>query len=230
MPLPRRRHLICLVTDRGRLSPGMPGKGSLDRLVALTGAAVRAGVDLIQIRERDLETRDLFMLVERCVAETAGTASRILVNDRTDVALAAGAAGVHLRSDSIDAAATRRLVLPDFIVGRSVHSPADAVVGARERGADYLVLGTMFPSGSKPAGHVLTGLDGLRRTSEASALPVLAIGGITVERARDVVGAGAAGIAAIGLFIPPQGGRLDRHLEECVGRLRAVFDTCGLVT
>lgn len=230
MPLACRHNLICLVTDRRRLAPNADGRNGCDRLVNLVGAASRAGVDLIQIRERDLEARDLSKLVEKCMVEVEGTGSRILVNDRTDVAVTAAADGVHLRSDSIDASSVRSLVPPGFVVGRSIHTAAEAVGVARQGSLDYLILGTIFPSPSKTPAHPLTSLDELRRASAGGSVPVLAIGGITLERAEEVVKAGAAGVAAIGLFIPPSGCAFDRHLETCVARLRGVFDTCGALT
>ena len=229
MPLARRRDLICLVTDRRRLSRA-PGGASPDQVVAQVRAAGRAGVDLIQIRERDLPARDLVALVRRCVAETAGKAVQILVNDRIDVAMAAGAAGVHLRADSIDAVAARTLVPPDGIVGRSVHTAAESGSAAARGGVDYLLLGTILPSASKTAGHALIPLDEVRQAAAGSAVPLLAIGGITLDGAEAVVRAGAAGVAAIGLFIPPPGGDVESHLAMCVARLRAVFDTCRAVT
>jgi thiamine-phosphate pyrophosphorylase len=230
MPLLGRHNLICLVTDRRRLAPNAGGWTSCDRLVNLVGAAAHAGVDLIQIRERDLEARDLSQLVEKCLAEAEGTGSRILVNDRTDVAVAASADGVHLRSDSVDASSVRSLVPPDWVLGRSVHTAAEALAVARQGSLDYLILGAMFPSASKTPAHPLTSLGELRQASAGGSVPVLAIGGITFERAEEVVRAGAAGVAAIGLFIPPPGCAFDRHLETCVARLRGVFDTCGALT
>ena len=99
--------MICLVTDRRRLSTG---EDAADRLVDLVAAAARAGIDLIQIRERDLDARRLVALVKRCVAAARGTSTKVLVNDRADVADAAGAHGVHLRGDSIAATAIRSLL------------------------------------------------------------------------------------------------------------------------
>jgi thiamine-phosphate diphosphorylase len=230
MPLVGRHNLICLVTDRRRLAPNADGRNGCDRLVKLVGAAAHAGVDLIQIRERDLEARDLSNLVEKCMADAEGTDSRILVNDRTDVAVAAAADGVHLRSDSVDASSVRSLVPPDFVLGRSVHTASEAVAVARQGSLDYLILGTMFPSASKTEGHPLTSLDELRQASAGVSVPVLAIGGMTFERAEAVLKAGAAGVAAIGLFIPSQGCAFDLHLETCVARLRGMFDTCGALT
>lgn len=230
MPLIVRHNLVCLVTDRRRLAPNADGRNSCDRLVHLVGAAAHAGVDLIQIRERDLEARDLSNLAEKCMAEAEGTGSRILINDRTDVAVAATADGVHLRSDSVDATSVRRLAPPDFVLGRSVHTAAEAVAAARQGSLDYLILGAIFPSASKTPAHPLTSLDELRLAAAGGSVPVLAIGGISLERAGEVVKAGAAGVAAIGLFIPPPGCDFDRHMETCVARLRGVFDTCGALT
>jgi thiamine-phosphate pyrophosphorylase len=223
------RNRICLVTDRQRLSPGAGDEQALDRMVRLVEAAVHAGVDLIQIRERDLHTRDLMTLAVRCVVVAGGTGAKIVLNDRVDVALAAEADGVHLRSDSLEAALVRRLVQPGSIVGRSVHAAEEARGVAGRGGVDYLIFGTVFSSASKAGPHALSGLDELARACAAAPVPVLAIGGIVPERAEVVARAGAGGIAGIGLFIPPPGASFDRHLESTVANLRRAFDTCGAV-
>jgi thiamine-phosphate diphosphorylase len=186
-------------------------------------------VDLIQIRERDLEARELTALVRQCVAAAQGTAARIVVNDRADVAMTAGAHGVHLRTDSIDASRVRKLLPSGFIVGRSVHGVEDATLAAGSGGLDYLILGTMFPTASKKSPHRLTRMAGLAALSARIPIPILAIGGITVARAEDVTRAGAAGIAAIGLFIPPTGVSIETHLHTRVAEIRRAFDTCGAV-
>ena len=224
MALSRMRYLICLVTDRRRLSESSPSLS----LVDLVGAAARVGVDLIQIRERDLEARALTALVRQCVAAVNGTSASIVVNDRADVAMAACAHGVHLRTDSIDAPRVRELLPADFIVGRSVHGVEDATLAARSGGLDYLILGTMFPTASKDLPHRLTTMTGLAAVSAHIPIPVLAIGGITVARTEDVARAGA-GVAAIGLFIPPAGASIETHLHARVTEIRRAFDTCGAV-
>ncbi len=165
-------------------------------------AAVRARVDLIQIREPDLPDRALLDLVRCAVDAARGTGSRILVNDRFDVALAAGADGVHLRSSSAPARLMRRHLPPGFLLGRSVHGAAEAARVAAGGGVDYLTLGTVFPSASK-AGRAPCGVDALAETTRMVRLPVLAIGGVTVDNLREVLDAGAAGAAAIGLFAEP---------------------------
>ena len=131
-----------------------------------------------------------------------GTRSLILVNERFDVALAAGAAGVHLRGSSAPAPAVRRHLPPGFLVGRSVHGAEEAARVAAAGGVDYLTLGTVYASASKP-GRRPCGADALAAVARAVRLPVLAIGGVTVDNMREVLDAGAAGAAAIGLFAEP---------------------------
>ncbi|HJZ71700.1 MAG TPA: thiamine phosphate synthase [Vicinamibacterales bacterium] len=189
---------ICLVTDRRRLvRGGADGVDARQCLLEQVRCAVGAGVDLIQVRERDLEAGALAALVTDLLAITRRTPTRIVVNDRLDVALAAGADGVHLRADSMSVADARRLAPAGFLVGRSVHGAGEAAAAAD---ADYLIAGTVFPSRSKDPSHRLLGLDGLRAIVSASVAPVLAIGGVTAEHLDAIAAAGAAGIAAIGLF------------------------------
>ena len=219
--------MICLVTDRRRLSTGTD---AADRLVELVEAAVRAGVDLVQIRERDLDARALVALVTRCLATAEGTGTKVLVNDRADVAAATGAAGVHLRGDSIGVHAARSLLGDGAVIGRSVHSAHEARLASRA-GVDYLIFGTLFQTASKDDGHPVATFDQLREACDAApGVPVLAIGGITVERAAGLARCGAAGIAAIGLFVPPPGVSADRHLRAVTAALRRSFDTCEAVT
>ena len=217
--------MICLVTDRRRLSTG---PDAIDRLVELVGAAASAGVDLIQVRERDLEGRDLAGLVSRCIAAADRSATKVLVNDRIDIAAATGAHGVHLRGDSVSVAAARSLLGEQALVGRSVHTIDEAAAAAN--GADYLIFGALFQTASKDAGHPTASLDDLRSACRvASGVPILAIGGMTVPRASEVARAGAAGLAGIGIFVPPPGVSADRHLHTIVAELRRAFDTCEAV-
>jgi len=189
----------CLVTDRHRLCPDAHSFAvARASLVEQARRAAAAGVDLIHIRERDLDGASLAALVADVVAVTRGSTTRVVVNDRMDVALVSGADGVHLRGDSVSVAAARRLLPPPFLVGRSVHTVQEATAAS---GADYLIAGTVFASPSKPGAAELLGVDGLRAIVRATAVPVLAIGGITPDRIADVLAAGAAGIAAVGLFI-----------------------------
>lgn len=190
----------CLVTDRRRLAgAGASFDHGRRALLAQLETAINSGVDLIQVRERDLEAGDLAALVEAVVSLARGTTSRVVVNDRLDVALACGADGVHLRGDSIPTVDARRIAPAGFLIGRSVHTVDEA--SAAER-CDYVIAGTVFPSRSKAAGATILGIEGLRAIVRASQAPVLAIGGVTADRFDDVAAAGAAGVAGIGLFLP----------------------------
>jgi thiamine-phosphate pyrophosphorylase len=218
---------ICLVTDSRRLAG--PAAAYSDRRRCLLGQArfaVDAGVDLIQVRERDLDAAALAETVSELLTVTRRTASRIVVNDRLDVALACGADGVHLRADSIPIAAARRLAPAGFLVGRSVHTAREAADAAD---ADYLVAGTVFRSPSKDLSQRLLGIDGLRAIVAATAVPVLAIGGLSLDNVDAVAATGVAGVAAIGLFMQPPGETEDRacaatDLRVVVSGLRARFD------
>jgi thiamine-phosphate pyrophosphorylase len=200
---------ICLVTDRRRRPP-----------VEQAAEAAAAGVDVIHVRERDLEAAELGMLVTAVVSATRGSSTKVVVNDRVDVAIACGADGVHLRGDSMPAVRVRRMTPDGFLIGRSVHSAEEASAAAA--GADYLVAGTVFPTTSKPGHAAVLGLPGLSAIAHAVAVPVLAIGGVSVERASEVAGAGATGISAIGLFADP-----DRPIKEVVRLLRERFTIGG---
>jgi thiamine-phosphate pyrophosphorylase len=191
--------MMCLVTDRHRLRPDAGSfETEMRALVDQACWAARTGVDLVHVRERDLDAARLADLVAALVEATAGSGTRVVVNDRTDVALACGAHGVHLRGDSVPAAAVRRIAPPGFLVGRSVHSTATARAAGP---VDYLVAGTVFASPSKADRAGLLGLDGLADIVQAAAVPVLAIGGIGFDQLDEIAATGAAGAAGIGLFI-----------------------------
>lgn len=229
-----------MITDRLRHGPPSPeglrrglaiappvggasaGAGWERGLVDRVAAAAHAGVHLIQIRERDLDGRGLTHLVERCVLAVRGTTARIVVNDRLDVALAAGAHGVHLRADSVPAPRARAIVSRRFVVGRSVHSRDEAECADRDGGLDYLIFGTVFESRSKP-GVEPAGPDALAAVAAATTLPVLAVGGMAPDRVHQVAKAGAAGIAAIELFADCP---LDA-LQLLVAQAALAFDTPG---
>jgi thiamine-phosphate pyrophosphorylase len=186
---------------------------------AAAGRAARGGVDLVQIRERSFEPVTLLDLIARVRQATDTTRARVVVNDRVDVALAGDADGVHLPAAAPPCHRVRTLVPEGFLIGRSVHSVAEALAAEEAGGCDYLIFGTVYESTSKPAGHPVAGRDELARVCRSVRLPVLAIGGITIERIADVAAAGAAGIAAIGLFA--SGAQAD--LAHTVGRIRQAF-------
>ena len=200
--------ILCLVT------PGT-SRPNLETI----RAAAKGGVDLIHVRERHLDDRSLAALVRATLHVVGGTAARVVVNDRLDVALATGASGVHLRGDSIAVADARRLAPESFLISRSVHSLEEAQNAERE-GADYLIFGTVFPSVNKPAGHPVAGVDALRRACAAVRRPVLAIGGVSEANVLEVAAAGAAGVAAIGLF------DTNERVADTIRTVRRLFDTC----
>jgi thiamine-phosphate diphosphorylase len=184
-----------LVTDRRRF--GLSPDALIDRLAA----AARSGVSVIQIRERDLPDRDLIALVRRVITAVQATPAVVLVNDRPDIAIAAGASGVHLRADSLPGSRVRAMAPSGFVIGRSVHDAAEIDAAVAERAYDYLLFGTVFPSAGKPDGHRTAGVDGLRAACRRSPVPVIAIGGVDAARLPLIEQSGAAGFAAVGMFM-----------------------------
>ena len=201
--------LLCYITDRQQLK-----SVSLTTVIRET---LFAGVDMVQIREKDLAGGELIALVEEAVSaaresgegfaeRASGPASRehpapaiVLVNDRLDVALAAGAKGVHLGAHSMPVQVVRRIAPRPFVLGVSCHSLSEARA-AESGGADYLVLGPVFETPSKLRYGPPLGIETLREIAEQITIPVLALGGITVERVRPCLEAGASGIAGIRIF------------------------------
>jgi thiamine-phosphate pyrophosphorylase len=151
--------------------------------------------DWVQIRDKELGGRELVELVRRAI----GMARKVLVNTRVDVAIAAGAAGVHLPSGSVAASTWRAIVPEAFLIGVSCHS-LDDVLRAESEGADYVLFGPVFAPLSKGSDLAPRGVGELGRVARAVRIPVLALGGITWENAEDCVEAGAAGVAGITLF------------------------------
>jgi thiamine-phosphate pyrophosphorylase len=212
------RPCVYLVTDRRRLAPdARTARDEVAALASFLDDAVAAGVDVIQIRERDLDGGALAALAARVRARAAQARTLVLVNDRADVALAARAHGVHLRSDGPPIARVKALHADGWIVGRSVHSPAEAGAAA---GADYVLFGTVFTGGSK--GEVSGGdrVEALGAAARISRAPVIAIGGITAERAAICHRAGAAGVAAISIFLPEGRAPLAVGVARAVSLLR----------
>ncbi len=154
----------------------------------------------MQIREQDLSARDLCAFVRAALAQAKPHGARVLVNDRLDVALAAGADGVHLRTNSLPIAAVRRVVQrPDFLLGVSTHSLREAQA-AETSGADFIVCGPVFPTPSKASYGAPLGLKPFTEICRTVKVPVLALGGITMTNFSEPLARGATGIAAISLF------------------------------
>ena len=173
------------------------------QLLEQLSAAITAGIQLIQIREKRLTARVLFELTSRAVSITQGTETRVLVNDRADIAAGAGADGVHLTTQSLEAAVVRQAFGERLLIGSSTHSVEEAQ-RARDAGADFIVFGPVFESPAKkkygpPVG--LQALSGVAR--ELAPFPVIALGGISIKNAAECLCAGASGIAGISLFSEP---------------------------
>ena len=189
----------CLYYITDRKQAGQP-------LPSLIARAVRRGAHFIQIREKDLSDRELFTLVRRAVAAAADTKCRILVNGRADIALAAGAHGVHLPSVGLSVSDLRPWVPRQCVIGVSAHSLREALRAA-EQGADYVLLGPVFPTESKLRYGLPLGLDCLSRVCSRVPLPVLGLGGISEENIDAVLATGAAGVAGITMFQKQKGQR-----------------------
>ena len=167
-------------------------------------AAVSAGIQLIQIREKKLTTRVLLELVSRAVRITQGTATRVLVNDRADVAAGAGADGLHLTTQSLEAAVVRKAFGDRLLIGASTHS-AEEAQQAMNGGANFIVFGPVFETPAKMKYGPPVGLQALSElASKIKPFPILALGGITIANAAECLRAGASGIAGISLFAEPQ--------------------------
>lgn len=163
-------------------------------------AAVAAQLSLIQIREKSLSGRVLYELAGRAAALTRNTATRLLINDRFDIARAAAADGVQLTERSLPANLIREICDQDFLIGVSTHS-LETALDARAQGADFVVFGPVFATESKRAFGPPQGLEKLSEvTSALAGFPVLAIGGINAGNANKCFAAGASGIAAISMF------------------------------
>jgi thiamine-phosphate pyrophosphorylase len=191
MPLQLPRPIIYPITS---------GRTKTPDILRFLQNVVTAQLPLFQIREKSLPARVLYDLTARAAKITRGSSTRLLVNDRLDIALAAGADGVHLTSRSLPADIVRNICGPDFLIGVSTHSLAEAQV-AQTAGADFVVFGPVFDTESKRAFGEPQGLDKLREVANAlGEFPVLAIGGITRENFAACIDAGASGIAGISLF------------------------------
>jgi thiamine-phosphate pyrophosphorylase len=209
----RNSPLLCYVTDRHALPIANPAH-SLAALTQKIEEVVAAGIDWVQIREKDLPARELASLTRQALgiavkySATRTAPVRVLVNDRLDVAIAEQVGGVHLGETSLPVAEAKRLVESalrkhaidqSLLIGASCHS-IEAAKSAERDGADYIFFGPTFATPSKERFGPPQGVERLAQICHAINVPVLAIGGITLENANSCIAAGATGIAAIRLF------------------------------
>ena len=208
MPRTLPRPILMLVTDRHLCAPRS--------LVEVARQAAAAGVNAVQLRERDLGAGPLLEL-GRALRAALGTTTLLIVNDRVDVALALDADGVQLPESGMAVGEARKLLGPDRLIGRSVHSLEGALAAARA-GADYLIFGPVYATRSHP-GAPSSGREALHEAAQAVPIPVIAIGGINHENARGLVLAGAAGVAVVSNIMAAASPR--SAAEALAGRLMA---------
>lgn len=216
MSRPFPRPITCLITPGETTAATNDTSPEFLSLLSLVERAVAAGVSLVQLREKDMSARTLHELASRAASLSKGSATRVLVNDRADVARAAGCDGVQLTTRSLEASVVRRAFGGEFLVGVSTHSPEEARA-AHDGGADFALFGPVFDTPSKRAYGPPVGLGALREIARALApFPVVAIGGVEGSNVADLLRAGASGVAAIRFFVEGSGQNLARkvHLIE----------------
>lgn len=185
--LPDRLALI-VVTD--------PGSGAGRSVVEVVRAALQGGARAIQLRDKHGDGRSMLQLATALLAETRRSGALLFVNDRVDVALAAGADGAHVGDEDLPVAAVRAIAPPGFLIGKSADTAAAALKAERE-GADYVGVGPVYPTPSKADAGPVIGPEGVEVVSRSVGLPVVAIGGIDAGNAPAVAAAGAVGVAVI---------------------------------
>jgi thiamine-phosphate pyrophosphorylase len=192
--------ILYLITRGATTESTTPSSVAFTKILDQVRSAVASGIQLIQIREKHLTARVLSELTERAVEITHGSRTKLLVNDRADIAAGAGADGVHLTAQSLPARVVRDSFGDEFLIGASTHSIAEAST-ARDGSADFAVLGPIFETQSKAKYGPPLGLEMLATICAAlKPFPILALGGISQANAVDCLNAGASGVAGISLF------------------------------
>ena len=200
MPQDLPRPITYLITNGQTTISTNPNSPEFSEILRLVESAVAAQISLIQIREKNLAAKAVFELTSQALSITRGTETRVLVNDRFDIALAAGADGVHLTSRSLSADVVRKHCGEEFLIGVSTHALTEAVA-AQQNGSNFVLFGPVFQTDSKREFGPAQGTDKLREVAaRLKPFPVLAIGGISLSNLSGCFAAGASGIAAINLF------------------------------
>lgn len=205
---------LYLCTDRA-LSLGRP-------LLEAVEAAIRGGVTMVQLREKEASSGEFFALAKELLALTRPLGVPLIINDRLDIALAAGADGLHIGQSDLPLREARRITGKDFIIGVSAATQEEALEAERD-GADYIGAGAVFPTGSKADVSAVIGIGGLGAICAAVKIPVVGIGGIGPGNARAVMEAGAAGAAVISAILSQP------DIREAAAALRRCVDYHGLL-
>lgn len=199
-----QRPVIYLITSGATTVHTTQASKEFASVLKLVETAVASSIDLLQIREKKLSARVLYELAVRAAEFTRGSATKLLINDRADIAAAAGADGVHLTTSSLSTEVVRRAFGERMMIGVSTHSLDEASM-ARRNGADFVVFGPVFETGSKREYGAPVGIENLRIVSgEMAPFPVIALGGVAMNNVADCIRAGARGIAAIRMLNDPQ--------------------------
>jgi thiamine-phosphate pyrophosphorylase len=169
--------------------------------VEIVERLLAGGARLIQLRDKEASAKELFEAAQACLKLTRAAGATLIINDRVDIALAADADGVHLGQDDLSVAEARALLGPNKIIGVSTHSLVQ-VEAALVTSANYIAVGPIFPTTTKANPDPVVGLELLRQARRLTSLPLVAIGGITLETAREVLAAGAQSVAVISALYP----------------------------
>jgi thiamine-phosphate pyrophosphorylase len=203
MTLNLSKPILYLITRGATTEATTPDSEEFQHILKQVSAAVTAGVQLIQLREKQLPVQVLFELTAAVVSIARESSTRVLVNDRADVAAGAGADGVHLTTRSLTSDIIRNAFGAKLLIGASTHSMVEAREACRQ-GADFAVFGPIFPSPSKAKYGPPLGLEKLSEAARAlTPFPLIALGGVSLENANECLLAGASGIAGITLFGDP---------------------------
>ncbi len=184
------------------------------------------GARTIQIRDKESSSRELLEVARACLKLTSAVGARLIINDSIDVALAAGADGVHLGQHDLSVEDARAIIGPDKLIGLSTHTLEEFRAGLATS-ADYLAVGPIFPTSTKENPSAVVGLDLLREVHTFSDRPVVAIGGINLHRARRVIDAGADAVAVISALYPIPDLAAPEDSAKIVSRVRSLLDAIG---